>query len=52
MKTVKKRLSNFELLRIVAMFMIVLHHAILHGVWNNLNRQIAINNLNKFNDAD
>lgn len=29
----KKRISNFELLRIIAMFMIVLHHAIVHGVW-------------------
>jgi len=27
----KQRNSNIELLRIVAMFLIVLHHAIVHG---------------------
>lgn len=39
MSNVKKRHreSNFELLRIIAMFLIVLHHAIYHGV-------LAVNN--------
>lgn len=27
-----KRVSKFELMRIIAMYLIVLHHAILHGV--------------------
>lgn len=30
---VKKRDTRFELLRIIAMFMIVLHHSIVHGVF-------------------
>lgn len=29
---IKERMSNFELLRIIAMFMIVLHHSIIYGV--------------------
>ncbi|MBA2915953.1 hypothetical protein HCN73_06345 [Lactobacillus crispatus] len=28
----KKRISKFELLRIIAMYLIVLHHAIVHGI--------------------
>ena len=30
----KKRVSKFELLRIIAMYLIVLHHSIVHGVLN------------------
>lgn len=30
----KKRISKFELLRIIAMYLIVLHHSILHGALN------------------
>ena len=30
----KKRISKFELLRIIAMYLIVLHHSILHGAMN------------------
>lgn len=29
----KKRISKFELLRIIAMFLIVLHHSIVHGIF-------------------
>lgn len=29
-----KRVSKFELMRIVSIYLIVLHHAILHGVLN------------------
>ena len=37
MKTqIKNRQSNFELLRIVSMFMIVLHHAVKHGVMQSI----------------
>lgn len=37
MKTqIKNRQSNFELLRIVSMFMIVLHHAVNHGVMQSI----------------
>lgn len=37
MKTqIKNRQSNFELLRIVSMFMIVLHHAVIHGVMQSI----------------
>lgn len=32
---VKKRVSKFELMRIIAMFLIVLHHSIVHGVLDN-----------------
>lgn len=28
----KKRQSNFELLRIIAMFFIVIHHSLVHGI--------------------
>lgn len=44
----KKRLSSFELLRIIAMFLIVLHHAIVHGLWFNINNYQIINNPEKF----
>ena len=35
----KQRVSKFELLRIIAMFLIVLHHSIIHGVF-----AVGINN--------
>lgn len=28
----KRRVSKFELLRIIAMYLIVLHHAVFHGI--------------------
>lgn len=31
----KKRNSNFELLRIIAMFLIIFHHSVVHGLLNN-----------------
>lgn len=43
------RSSNFELLRIVAMFMIVLHHCTVHGVfsyWHN--NTTFIHHINNF----
>lgn len=32
----KKRLSKFELIRLIAMYLIVLHHSIVHGVMTNI----------------
>lgn len=39
----KKRDSNFELLRIIAMFLIVIHHLQQHGVWFPPNVETAPN---------
>lgn len=39
-----KRLSNFELLRIIAMYLIVLHHSVVHGVCD------VTKNFNMIND--
>ncbi|SFV41401.1 acyltransferase [Ligilactobacillus acidipiscis] len=39
----KPRMSNFELLRIIAMFMIVLHHSIVHGVLGEFFPQNSFN---------
>lgn len=39
-----KRQSSFELIRVVAMLLIVLHHSIVHGVF--------INNINVINESN
>lgn len=42
----KKRLSKYELLRIIAMYLIVLHHSIVHGIFYKLSfSSMAENNL-------
>lgn len=43
MKNVKKRESNIELLRIIAMIMIVFHHFAVHGDFNFSNTALEIN---------
>lgn len=42
----KKRDSKYELLRIIAMFLIVLHHSIIHGVFDTNLENIANNMVN------
>lgn len=45
----KQRNSNFELLRIIAMYMIVLHHCTAHGVFSYWHNNITfLQNVNNF----
>lgn len=45
----KQRNSNFELLRIVAMYLIVLHHCTVHGVFSYVSDNIGmVEHINNF----
>ncbi len=45
MNDIKKRLSNFELLRIISIIMIIMHHYSVHGNWINKLPGLLFNNL-------
>lgn len=42
----KKRISKFELLRVIAMYLIVLHHSITHGALNISSNQLKLHPIN------
>lgn len=44
----EQRLSNFEILRIIAMFLIVFHHSIVHGVLYELSSKEALLQVKSF----
>ena len=44
--TSKKRISKFEFLRVIAMYLIVLHHSIIHGALDISSNQLKMHPIN------